>query len=279
MPFKTILAIARDQENSEAIFSHAFGLCDGPQCHVIGYHAPDPIDVNPALRGPLLEEWTRKALEARALVTREIRKAFDSAARRADGKAEWREPVHAIVPDSGTVLAYARTADVIVVSRRRTSSDFMVPDLTLEDLLLGSGRPVYVLPDGLLHSQPPRKVLVAWSDTPESTRAVHDALPLLKGAGAGVKIICPRSPDSAGMLPMAASLAETLSRHGVKVEVQPLQSSGLNAGPDILSAAAEYKADLLVMGAWGHTRLREFVFGGATDTVLRECAIPALMSH
>jgi hypothetical protein len=76
MPFRTILAVVRDQDNAAAIFASAFGLCDTPDCHVIGYHAADAVDVNPALRGPLLEEWTRKALDKRALVTREIHKAF-----------------------------------------------------------------------------------------------------------------------------------------------------------------------------------------------------------
>lgn len=279
MTFKTILAVVRDQDNAAAIFSHAFGLCTGADCHVVGYHAPDPIDVNPALRGPLLEEWTKKALETRALVTREIQKAFNSAASSAQAKAEWREPDQAVVPDSRKSLTYARTADIIVISRRRTGQDFMVPDLTLEDLLLGSGRPVYVLPDGLVHDQPPHKVLVAWSDTPESTRAVHDALPLLKHASGGVKLICPKSPDDSDVLPMATTLAETLARHGVKVDVEPLHASHLNAGPDILAAARSFGADALVMGAWGHSRLREFVLGGATDTILRECPIPVLMSH
>jgi nucleotide-binding universal stress UspA family protein len=279
MPFRTILAVVRDQDNAAAIFGSAFGLCDTPDCHVIGYHAADAVDVNPALRGPLLEEWTRKALDKRALVTREIHKAFTTAAAASRAHAEWREPDQAAVPDSSRTLAYARTADVIVISRKRAGQDFMVPDLTLEDLLLGSGRPVYVMPDGVQHDQPPRKVLVAWSDTPEATRAAYDALPLLKMAAGGVKIICPRPADAEHALPMATSLAEGLARHGVKVEVEPLQASHFNAGPAILAAATAFGADALVMGAWGHSRLREFVLGGATDTILRECPVPVLMSH
>lgn len=279
MPFKTLLAVVRDEENAAAIFSNAFGLCESANSHVVGYHAADAIGVNPALRGPLLEEWTRKALENRALVTRNIHKAFNTAASASQAHAEWREPDQAAVPDSSRTLAYARTADVIIIARKRTGQDFMVPDLTLEDLLLGSGRPVYVLPDGMVHDQPPHKVLVAWSDTPESTRAAYDALPLLKHASGGVRIVCPRPADAEHALPMASALAESLARHGVKVEVEPLQASHFNAGPALLAAASSFNADALVMGAWGHSRLREFVLGGATDTVLRECPIPVLMTH
>src|SRR5262249_44560338 len=119
------------------------------------------------------------------------------------------------------------------------------------------------------------RVLVAWAHSREATRAVHDALPLLKLAKSVTVMEVNPEPDHLG----GADIALHLTRHGVKAEVASTTSGDINNGDAILSRAADLTADLLVMGGYGHSRLREFAFGGVTRHILEHMTLPVLMSH
>jgi nucleotide-binding universal stress UspA family protein len=121
---------------------------------------------------------------------------------------------------------------------------------------------------------------VAWNATRESIRAVADALPLLVKADAVEVLLVDhqRHPAGHGQEP-GADIARHLARHGAHVEVRRLSSRGKDVGRLLLSEAAAFSADLLEMGAYGHTHLREWMFGGVTRTVLYEAGLPVLMSR
>jgi len=121
---------------------------------------------------------------------------------------------------------------------------------------------------------------VAWNATRESIRAVADALPLLVKAEAVEVLVVDhqRRPEGHGQEP-GADIARHLAHHGAHVEVRRLSSGGKDVGRLLLSQAAAFGADLLVMGAYGHTQLREWMFGGVTRTVLYEAGLPVLMSR
>jgi nucleotide-binding universal stress UspA family protein len=149
----------------------------------------------------------------------------------------------------------------------------------LEALILTSGRPTIVLPP-----RPPasriRRVLVGWNGTREAARAVADAMPLLVKADA-VEVLSVGSEagePAHGFMPGAAA-ARHLERHGAKVEVRHMSSNGESVGRVLLAEARAFHADLVVIGAYGRSRLRERVFGGVTRTVLREAVLPVLASH
>jgi nucleotide-binding universal stress UspA family protein len=140
------------------------------------------------------------------------------------------------------------------------------------------GRPVLIIPNEGVHSGIGSRVVVAWNGRREATRAAFDAVPLLQQAK-DVKVlwIDPRSEgEDAGAF--AADLCAALARQGITSEAVAAVSDD-NIGATLLSRAIEYRADLLVMGCYGHSRLREFVFGGATRHILRHMTIPVLMSH
>jgi nucleotide-binding universal stress UspA family protein len=119
--------------------------------------------------------------------------------------------------------------------------------------------------------------LVAWNASREATRAAHDALPFLHAAE---RVVLCAIGDPATADPGLEDAAAMLDRHGVAVQVEqvPGPDSGTGVGEALLARAAEHGADLLVMGAYGHSRLREFVLGGTTRRVLREATLPVLFS-
>jgi nucleotide-binding universal stress UspA family protein len=121
------------------------------------------------------------------------------------------------------------------------------------------------------------KAIVGINGTKESSRAMFDALPLLRLVKE-TRVDPYRQSREAGEVP-GAEEAAVLSRHGIKVVAEPMMTDGRNAGEALLMRANDLGADLLVMGAYAHSRMREFVFGGATRHVLDHMKIPVLMSH
>jgi len=180
---------------------------------------------------------------------------------------------------SSEVGVHAYYADLVVVGRPESAGQTASPPGLAESLVMSSGRPIIVFPPGGKVSQV-RRVLVAWNATRESIRAVADAMPLLAKAEAVEVLVADhqRRPEGHGQEP-GADIARHLARHGAHVEVRRMSSEGKDVGALLLSQAATFRADLLVMGAYGHSQVREWVFGGVTRTVLYEAGLPVLMSR
>ena len=190
-------------------------------------------------------------------------------------ESEWRSLPYL----SSEVGVHAYYADLVVIARPESASETAGPPGLAESLVLSSGRPIIMFPPrGTVSAV--RRILVAWNATRESIRAVADALPLLAKAEAVAVLVVDhqRQPAGHGQEP-GADIARHLARHGAKVEVRRLSSSGKDVGQLLLSQATAFGADLLVMGAYGHSHLREWMFGGVTRTVLYEAGFPVLMSR
>jgi nucleotide-binding universal stress UspA family protein len=145
---------------------------------------------------------------------------------------------------------------------------------------MGVGRPVLVLPYKGADALDLSEIVIGWNGHREASRAAFDAVPLLRLAGkVSVVYVDPqKDPDQRSAVP-GADLAEALARHGVKAVAEGLTTEGIEAGQALLRRANDSGAGLVVMGAYGHSRLREFVFGGATSHVLGHLDRPVLMSH
>jgi nucleotide-binding universal stress UspA family protein len=183
------------------------------------------------------------------------------------------------LPEEGLVRQ-ASFCDLVVLSQNdpRESTSMVVSDLP-EYVVLGSARPVLVVPCARIGAHIGRKVLVGWNGRNESASALAGALPLLAHAEQVTVVMFDPPPKEGpdGVHP-AADLAAYLARHGVKAEVL-VRHAGVDAGLALLALAGETGADLLVMGCYGHTRLRETLLGGASSTVLRAMTLPVLMAH
>lgn len=181
--------------------------------------------------------------------------------------------------DQGMILQ-SRYSDLVVLGQ--DDPDQIARDgrgNLAERVLLHSAKPVLILPYAGRFERVGRHVLVAWDGGIEASRAISAAVPLLRRAGkVTLAVFNPNAIDSKhGPLP-GADLASFLARHGVAIEVQQLETE-LDIGNALLSLAADIDADLLVMGAYGHQRLRELLLGGATRTILKTMTLPVFMAH
>ncbi len=205
----------------------------------------------------------------------EHRAQFEDTVRHHGIQSEWRSLPYL----SSEVGVHAYYADLVVIARPESAGEMAAPPGLAESLVLSSGRPIIVFPPRGTVSEV-RRILVAWSATRESIRAVADALPLLARAKAVEVLVVDHERNRAGHgQEPGADIARHLARHGAKVEVRRLSSGGKEVGRLLLSEAAAFRADLLVMGAYGHSHLREWMFGGVTRTVLYEADFPVLMSR
>ncbi|HEY4657998.1 MAG TPA: universal stress protein [Gemmatimonadaceae bacterium] len=279
MAYKSILVHVDESDRSVTRLDVAIELAKSFDAHLAGL-ALVPIPKQPVF---LEVQYGPELAAVRERATREmldpLKARFTERARRAGLESfEWREA-------SGDVIAHAslhaRYADLVVLGQvdpddARTQ---VVPGF-LEELVLGAGRPLLIVPYAGTFTRIGERALVAWNASCESTRAVTDALPLL--ARASEVTVLTIDPDTTvagrGGVP-GADIALFLARHGVKAEAARTASDGVSVGNVILSRAADLGADLIVMGAWGHSRVRELVMGGATRTLLGEMTVPVLMSH
>ncbi|MBP1290963.1 MULTISPECIES: universal stress protein [Bradyrhizobium] len=176
------------------------------------------------------------------------------------------------VPD--LLVEYARLRDLTIVPVPISYDQWYA-----EAIIFGAGRPTLVVPEA-----PPsrtfelNRVLVAWDFSRAAARAVSDAIPILEKARE-VRILTVTNEKAIPSKRSASELAKNLSRHGMDVIVEEVDAAGRAIG-DVLAAQIESRrADLLVMGAYGHSRFREFILGGATRSILTKPPIPVLLSH
>jgi nucleotide-binding universal stress UspA family protein len=171
----------------------------------------------------------------------------------------------------------ARRFDLVVVGQAEPEKD-TVEELIAESALFESGRPVIVVP--YIQKAPLKldRVMVCWDGSRAATRAIGDAMPLLARAGAVEIAIIADEPGKQDEI-AGADMGQHLARHGLTVDVKRIIGGDIDVADALLSHAADANADFMVMGGYGHSRLREFMLGGVTRSILRAMTVPTLMSH
>lgn len=173
------------------------------------------------------------------------------------------------------LVSRARVADLTVIDAEPSAAE--IDRGLIEAVLFDSGRPLLIVPPDR-SSFDGRHVLIAWDGGASAARAVADAMPILRAAGSVEILSVSGEKDLSGTVP-GVELAPHLARHGIKVTVD-LASTGLRSVADVIrSHAAASGAGLIVAGAYRHSRLREFLLGGVTQSLLKECRVPLLLSH
>ncbi len=190
------------------------------------------------------------------------------------GKAHWTM-LEGMVGDA--VLSRARYADLTILAQPAPEESDAATDYdSPAEIVMGAGRPVLMVPYAGSFPDVGKRVLAAWSGTRESARALADALPFLTTAGeVTVLTVNPRGDAAA----MEADVKRWLGEHGVTAKTRVAHTQDIEVGDVLLSAAADLSADLIVMGAYGRSRLRELILGGATHSIFRHMTAPVLMSH
>jgi nucleotide-binding universal stress UspA family protein len=171
----------------------------------------------------------------------------------------------------------ARRFDLAIVGQAEPDKA-AVEELIAESTLFESGRPVIVVP--YIQKTPLKldRVMVCWDGSRPAVRAIADAMPLLERAGQVEVVIIANEPGKQDEIP-GADMGEHLARHGLKVNINRIVGGDVDVADMLLSHAADSGADFIVMGGYGHSRLREFVLGGVTRAILRSMTVPVLMSH
>jgi len=202
---------------------------------------------------------------------------FDRLAQRAGLSFESRTVDTTFVGASDFFARIARRFDLSVVGQ--ASPDRLAPEeLIAEAVLFESGRPVVIVPYIQKQGLKLDRIMVCWDGSRPATRAMADAMPFLERAKTIEVVVVASERGKDDEIP-GADIAHHLARHGLKVEVERIVSPDLDVANTLLSHAADTSADFMVMGAYGHSRLREFVMGGATRGILTTMTIPTLMSH
>ncbi|MCY0095282.1 universal stress protein [Hoeflea ulvae] len=280
MTYHTILAVYSTPADVAPVTTAIADFAGGREVHVLGCHGEPsqfvvlsaPIDVPDAATIAALYEQA----DARM---REVGDAFDKACDLAGLSHEWR-PVRSPGGDSAvSALASARSADLVVVRQpdRKANEDMAT---NVEALLFEGGRPVLFLPSSGKLATPIKRILIAWDGSREAARATHDALPLLKAADAvEIVVVDPdKLPDIDAPL-AGTDIASCLSRHGIHANVTTVSRGTGSTAEAISTQVSATNADLVVMGAYTHQRLREWLFGGVTRAFLENSPVAVLMSR
>jgi nucleotide-binding universal stress UspA family protein len=255
-------------------FAQASGARIAALTFEIVVHVPGTV-LAPALidiKGLIAAEHRKSIANARALI-----EAFESAAaKRGVAHEHFIESCeNSQVPD--IVTEYARLSDVTMIPVGHEAS---FQQFIAETVIFGSGRPTIVFP------APPKRVSsgaidrigVAWDFSRPAARAVADAMPLLQRAKT-VRVVTVMGEKPIETRRSGAELARHLALHGIEVVSDMEHAAGRSVGRVLEDYATARELDLLVMGAYGHSRMREFILGGATNTILTNPPVPVLLSH
>ena len=280
MSIKTILVSLNHTERNAAVLKVATALADKHDAHLIGLYVIPAVYVHPGISLHATTdviEMGRKFFEQHADATEEL---FNATLERGGFRGEWRKADGMSHLVATSVVEHGRQADLIVVSQGGLNSDDGAEADFAERVILESGRPVIVVPNAGNFETVAENAVIGWNATRESARAAFEALPLLaSGSKAHITWVDSelRNFDSAAL--PGAELATSYARHGVNVISEPMTAPDIDPADALLNRTSDVGADLLVMGAYGHSRLREFVFGGATRKILDQMTVPVLMSH
>jgi nucleotide-binding universal stress UspA family protein len=255
----------------------AISVAETFQAHLAGF----AYVYEPVLPGSIFDSVTTGIVEAQLAEAKKNASAavtnFENAARRAAISAEAHMFQETLVGAAQKFGLLARRFDLSIVPQ--AESDRPGPaSLMIETALFETGRPVLVVPYIQKGGLQLDKVLVCWDGSRNSARAIADAMPFLTRAKKVEVLIVAGEQGKYDQIP-GADIAHHLARHNLKVDLKRVVNTTIDVPNTILSHAADSSADLIVMGGYGHSRLREFILGGATEGILATMTVPTLMSH
>lgn len=276
MALTTILVHLADDADSPARLAVAETLAKAHGAHVTALFLTQPLGLAAVTGRGLSRAYLEDAAERAQERARAVETDFREQAERLGLSHDW------IVADADHLEAlktHTHAADLVIVSR--------VPDQALEDhvrlhmaeeLVLATGLPVLILPEGFAAPAAPlgQRILVGWKHTRETVRALRDSLPLLQRAR---RVLLTTVRPQEGDALAALEMTQYLRRQGVTADTLDVDAEHGGIAPTLLAVAEAHGCDLLVAGAYGHSRLREILFGGVTRTLFRTSRIPLLLSH
>lgn len=257
--------------------TYAISVAEKFEAHLVGI----AVSYEPVIPGTVMGGVPPDVIEGQRVESNKRANAtiarFEQAAKRAGISMESRLITTSVAGAADQIGRIARRFDLAIVGQpgRKPSLPDQVVD---EGVLFESGRPVIFVPYIQTGGVNLDRIMVCWDGSRTASRAVADAMPFLKKAKQVEIVIISNKPAKGNEVP-GADLGQHLARHGLKVDIKRITSPDTDVPSTILSHAADSSADMIVMGGYGHSRLREFVLGGATRGLLEAMTVPVLMSH
>lgn len=277
MSYRTILVSLDTGRPCPARVALAAQLAAEHGAHLTGLAPTGTVFMPPDPSGGATGNYVQLSMEAlrreaEALAARFREQVAPLGLVSSEGRIDVEDPVL-------SVIVHARRADLVVVGQHEPQTDTGIPADLPQQVLMHGARPVLVVPYAGVPTPAGRRVLAAWNGSREAARALADALPLLRRADA-VHLVefLPAGSGTQPPGPPCIDILPWLARHGIAAEAARVPTP-IDTGNALLSQAADWAADLIVMGGYGHSRWRETVLGGVTRTVLRQMTVPVLMSH
>jgi nucleotide-binding universal stress UspA family protein len=275
--FRTVLVHLDNTKGSTARLRFAASLAREFDAMLVGITAAlphMPVEIYESAMGtavvdPDYIDYDRRRLEGEFAKTAD---AFKRETEKAGLETAWRASFE---PTSDAIVRAAVAADIVVVGRGDGAPIANMQTAAPGEIVLRTGRPVLIAPEGQEACRP-TSIVVAWKDSSESQRAIADAIPFMKRASQ-VTVVAVREHKDDNTPGLDDALGFLL-RHGIAAKSRVVDGKN-GAGPDLLELARTVKADLVVAGAYGHSRWREWAFGGVTRELLLRAPVPCLFSH
>jgi nucleotide-binding universal stress UspA family protein len=264
-------------ETRDVSAHYAISMAKAYGAHVVGV----AFVYEPVIPGSLLGGIPTDLIEVQREENAKSAKAavaeFEASARSAEVSAETRLLDASVAGASDLFGRIARRFDVAVVGQAHREQG-VSEELLIEGALFGSGRPVVVVPQTQTEPLKLDTVMICWDGSRPAARAIGDSIPLLQRAKAIEIVVVTSERDKSGEI-TGANMKRHLARHGITVEIKRIAAGNADVQAAILAHAKDSSADFLVMGGYGHSRLREFILGGVTRGILKSMPVPVLMSH
>jgi len=279
MSYKDILLICDDSGASDFRIQTTLLLAKVFHAHVTGIHLTPYSTPHASSSGfvKVIDYLSSDKLESAHETAELIKTNFENKASELDVPYNWK-CTDGI--DKQFIIDHARYADLVVLPQGYSSFAEKTPKRIDDYLTIYMGRPSVVIPDLNKVFYLPKKIIIAWDESQEAARSVHDALPFLEYAEDVQIVSVSDTPiEEKTSIIYTDDLRNHLERHGINADVTIANELEEGIGHTILKNAIEYDADLIVMGAYGETRLKEIVLGGVTRYLLNDTTIPLFLSH
>ncbi|MCL3882040.1 universal stress protein [Marivita sp. GX14005] len=279
MSFKTILVVVTDSLHLESTISQGIGMAEALDAHIdvvcLGVDRTQTGYYYAGMNASMLHETVRQAQNSAQTMAAKAKKLMEGTGLR------WsvNEAICQLADITRTVASYARFSDLAILPRPYGEDRGVEVEPVVEGALFEGQAPVIVLPTKGKALQMPKTVAIGWNESAEALRAVRSALPFLKSAQTVHIVVIDPPQHGPNRSDPGGQLSAYLARHGAKIEIDVVSKTMPRVSDVMLRCANDMDADMIVMGAYGHSRFREAILGGATRHMLETSEVPVFMAH
>ena len=280
MPYKTILTYLPNTKSASQVLEAVLPVAKEHDAHLIGLHVIPRVPVTFVVAAvEIPQSVIQKQEEMLEREAEALKEHFEKLCRQADVKFEWRCNKIEHQDMATEVASQALCCDLIAVTQSEVDEFGFHTDIP-SHIVTETGRPVLIVPRSGAYPNIGTRAVIAWNASKEAARATFDALPFLQRAEI-VKVLAidPECRSGYDSVALGDDLAVCLARRNVKAETEVVSSGPASVSDELLQKLVDDGCDLLVMGCYGHSRLRETLFGGVTRILLDKMTVPVLMSH